>query len=176
MLVAKCHTTSIYCIRIVPTPRSGRRNAERSAVEQMIVSAFGPDARLSHRPDGSPFVVGADSNISISHGAGLALLAVDPVRAVGIDIESRRPSLAAVAPRVLNSEEMLAYGATLQGLLRAWTAKEAIFKAAGVKGLTLPEIRLPGSVAGRRFDVEFLERNEFTIALAYESPCESRKV
>ncbi len=168
MNIFQIGSTTVYMTRIAPTDRAGRRHAEVEAVRCLLVRAFGPEVRLSHGADGAPFIDGMESHISITHGAGLALLAVDPMQPIGIDVECWRPSLLNVASRVLDAEEQAACGEDPIKLLRAWTAKEAIFKAAGVEGLTLPEIRLPGNVGERNFCVRFIERKDKVFALAKE--------
>lgn len=105
---------------------SGRREREREAVRRLVREAFGPQAVLEHRADGSPFVVCAGAEISVSHSRHLAVLAVAPV-AVGVDIEEAREQLVRVAGRFMTPEEQKVYSSP--GLiLKAWTLKEAAFK------------------------------------------------
>ena len=168
MMRFRSRKTDIYVERIQFVARVDRRRAECEAVGRLVRRVFGDEAVLSHRSDGAPFIEGFGGYISISHGAGLAVLAVSALRPIGVDVECWRDSLLTVAPRVLDEAELQACGDDRMALLRAWTAKEAIFKAAGVEGLTLPEIRLPGRVGERRFAVRFFERGDRVLALAFE--------
>ena len=109
---------------------SGQREGEKRAVREIVESVFGDNAVLSHRPDGSPVVEGCNVEISVSHCRGVAAVAVNTdSQRIGIDIEEPRDQLARVAPRVLSAEELSAYGGSADGLLRAWTLKEALYKA-----------------------------------------------
>lgn len=155
-----------------PDSRHGKREAERRAVAVMVASLFGAEARYCHTPDGAPYIEGRPEHISVSHGAGLAAIAVSP-RPVGIDVECRRPQLERVAPRFLDADECQRY-ATPDQLLRAWTAKEAAFKAASVSGLVISAIRLPDlSHAllpdGRRLSVSYWREGDVMLAIAEES-------
>ena len=66
-----------------------------------------------------------------------------------------------VAPRVLSESEMAVYGVSSDLLLRAWTMKEALYKAALTPGLDFRrDIMLPShpastaaTVAGRPFTI-----------------------
>lgn len=106
---------------------SGRREREREAVGRLVREAFGPQAVLEHRADGSPIVAAAgESQISVSHSRRMAVLAVAPA-AVGVDIEEPREQLLRVAGRFMTPEEQKVYSSP--GLiLKAWTLKEAAFK------------------------------------------------
>ena len=106
-----------------------RRERERSAVRRVLRGMLGDgSAEIGHTSAGAPFVVGRDDlHISVSHSRS----------EVGVDIESPSPRVARVVPRVMRPDEP-----ALIDPLRAWTAKEAVFKCAGVDGLVLSDIRL----------------------------------
>lgn len=114
---------------------ASRRDAEVQAVEALLRRAFGERCVLSHDSEGAPFIAGSDVSISISHSRTHAALAVCGRCPVGVDIETRRPQLARVAPRVLSPAELEVYGAEPDGLLRTWTLKEALYKAALTPGV-----------------------------------------
>lgn len=153
--------------------RRGKRNAEISTVTRLIRRTFGEEATLSHRPSGAPYIEKSLKHISISHGAGYALLAISDSNPVGIDIESPRQALKHISKRILGISEQKAYGSSLERLLDAWTAKEAIFKALGIPELTITDIILPDDLSqspltihGKSVKIHILRRPQFTIALA----------
>lgn len=116
------------------------REAEREAVGRLIAEAFGDEAKLYHRPNGSPAVDIAGVEISISHCRTCAVLAVAD-RPVGVDVETDRAQLLRVAGRVMSAEEVGYYSGSL---VKAWTLKEALYKAALTPGLDFRrDIRLP---------------------------------
>lgn len=116
---------TVWAEPVAPAARGEMRRAERAAVLSLLHRALGAEARLEHTPQGAPYVVGAPP-ISVSHGAGVALLAVAarPGLAIGVDVESDRPQLQRVAGRFVTSADSPALT-----LLELWTAKEAAFKA-----------------------------------------------
>lgn len=100
--------------------------------------------------------------ISITHSRDLVAVAVAPAGChVGVDAENtgRDRQLRRVASRFLSPDQLPHWGATPESLLRAWTIKEALYKAALIPGLPLEEIPLPGPsedtvvLRGRRFAI-----------------------
>lgn len=155
--------------------RHERAAAERRAVTEMVAELFGSRAMYGHTPDGAPTVTipGIDAPcISVSHGAGMALLAV-AAHPIGIDIESPRDQLSRVASRFVNQGELTG-PTTVDALLHVWTAKEAAFKAAGLTGLTLIDLRLEGDTvitpAGTRFSISHHRLGDALIAVAIGMP------
>lgn len=139
-------TTSVYsvgiaCERSASAGRHTRREREKAAVRS-IASALGIE--IGHAPDGAPTMDGG--NISVSHSIGLAVVAVDPRRRIGIDAEDWRDALWRVRPKFLAEEEMALF-VDEESLLRAWTAKEAVYKAAQSPRPLLTEI-----ICSRDFD------------------------
>lgn len=129
----------------ITTLRSGvgRRQAERAAAAQLIEAALGHPCDILHRPDGSPVAACGGVEISLSHSRHYAALAVSHIGRIGIDIEESRPAqLRRVAPRVLSPAEMAVYD-TDEDLLRAWTLKEAAYKAVQDAPADLRHIALP---------------------------------
>lgn len=132
--------------------RHSRRDAEKAATARLVTALFGPGAGISHNPDGAPLLMLPDSatapEISISHSIRTVALVVGHTgRHIGIDIELPRRQLMRVAARFLAREETAIHAASEENLLRAWTAKEATFKAAGITGLTLADIRLDATAS-----------------------------
>lgn len=115
-----------------------RRQRERAAVSN-ILEALLPGAQLAHNQDGAPLVEGV--NISITHSQKLAAVAISSNAPVGIDAEEYRPALQRVKTRFLSPEELL-WIKEDQDLLKAWTTKEAVYKALGIRVLTGPEIAI----------------------------------
>lgn len=126
-------------IHIMPLDTPGRE-AEKAAVARMVSETFGPDIRLEHNDDGSPYVDIPGIEISISHCRTCAVL-VTGSSPLGVDVETDRAQLARVAPRVLSQAELDIYS---QRLVEAWTLKEALYKAAKTPGLDFRrDIQLP---------------------------------
>jgi len=124
----------------------GQIAGQKLAVGRLVAEVLGPEAVLSHRPDGSPVVEGLDREISVSHCAGMAALAVGGCDRIGVDIELPRATLGRVVHKFLSASEMTEWVAD-DDLLLAWTIKEALYKAAGVAGVDFAnEVVLPSKV------------------------------
>ena len=129
--------------------RSDRREAERATALSLVRDYFGQETRISHRDDGAPYIEGRSEYVSVSHCRGECVVAVSDLP-VGIDIESRRPRLLKIASRFLTSREHRVVksrgemddDASIDLLLRYWTAKEAVFKCASVPDLVISEIEI----------------------------------
>lgn len=93
-------------------------------------------------PQGKPFVDGGAVQVNLSHSGDFALVALSPLRPVGVDLEQVRARLdvTAMAARYYPaSEAALVTGPDAFALL--WTRKEALVKAAGgrlTRGLAVP--------------------------------------
>lgn len=128
-------------VLLAPLPAAPTRREAELAAERMLLL---PGLSIRHNADGAPSVEGSDEAISISHSRTHIAIAIGGEAPLGIDIETPRAQLRAVAPRVLSAAELDAYGTTPDGLLRAWTLKEALYKAALTPGLDFRrDIRLP---------------------------------
>lgn len=134
----------VYVTAFLPEEAEvGQMAGQKLAVGRLVAEALGPKALLSHRHDGSPIIEGSDREISVSHCAGLAALAVGGCERIGVDIERPRATLRRVARKYLSEAEMTEW-LTDEDLLRAWTIKEALYKAAGVAGVDFAnEVVLP---------------------------------
>lgn len=145
------------------------REGGRRAVAALIAEKVGPEVRVIHDAEGAPALVGSPLHISISHSRRFAAIALDGETRIGIDIEEPRiEQLRRVISKFLTEREMPQWG---ERLLAAWTAKEAVFKAAGVPTIGLASIDLttPGEARipdGRRFRIQITETAEFTISTA----------
>ena len=111
---------------------------------------------VAHTPDGAPFLPESpETAISVSHSALYVAVATAPSSSpnFGIDIEDvNRPQLLKVAERFLSDTEMEFVTRHTHGLAKAWTAKEAVFKAAKHPGVDFREhIALDFSLTQARF-------------------------
>lgn len=181
----------IYIEAIGSCGRGERRAAEDAAVTTLVRCAFGETAVRSHDAQGAPYItlVGArrdgrsegddrriNTGISISHSRRFAVLVVSRTGSeIGVDIESARPQLARVCRRILSTAEYAAYDGAL---VRAWTAKEAVYKASRRYFATEPEYSRDISIDGdtatahtpegdRNYTLLYLEHCEETICIAY---------
>lgn len=163
--ISNYHDVRVYHTLIGGTGK--RRECERAAVVSLVHEAFGPDADLCHAPDGAPYIENSDCPVSVSHSSEAAVLAAgSPGLRLGIDLEGWRTQLHKVAPRVM-SERELEYYTGEEGLLSAWTLKEAAYKCAGIrgldfrKGIILPCGEGPIKIAPAGFEIDILTCGSF---------------
>lgn len=146
--------------------RADNRRREILAGRAIVRHALG--IGLQHDQYGAPTVPLADTRISLSHARDLIALAISDTP-VGIDIEFPRRQLLRVATKFLTANELPRY-VTLPRLLEAWTAKEAVFKAAGHPDMTISEVEMTddttATARGRRYDITFLPHGDATVAVA----------
>ncbi len=117
---------------------SSRRSNERMAITELLGEAI-PGARLGHHLNGAPFVHDHPNiNISVAHSQSHAAIAIAEFP-IGIDVEAPRQQLERVAQRFLSRLEFEDFNRMADGLLKAWTAKEAVFKCAGFENVDFIE-------------------------------------
>lgn len=132
---------TLYMHDIDTAPGETRRQAERRAVEELVQHVFGTEASYCHDAHGAPLVENVSACISVSHCSTHALLAVRDRGRVGVDIETQRQQLLKVAHKFMMPSETARYAVMApDALLRLWTAKEAVFKAAATPSLTVSQI------------------------------------
>ena len=128
----------------LPPLRTGesRVSNERNATLALLREIFGNDVQYSHKPSGAPLITSAGKEylVSISHSASSVAIAVaDGEDAIGVDVETYRTQLERVQSKYLSEAEMEIFTSAIDKL-KAWTAKEAVYKAALTPGLPLTEI------------------------------------
>lgn len=127
--------------------RGSRRAAEREVVAGLVTGVFGAGVEMSHDDDGRPYLPSRpDVYISVSHCADECVLAVSD-GPVGIDVETARPQLSRVAAKFLTGAEASRGPHDILTLLQYWTAKEAVFKCAGVPALVISEIEVSADMS-----------------------------
>lgn len=151
------------------------RRLEITNARAMIREIFGPEAVLDHDEWGAPFIAGIDEPpfVSITHSRSEIAIAVNPVVRIGIDLEVWRSQLIRVASHFLSPAEMEVCRSA-RSLLRAWTIKEALYKARRcgelpyTTGYTLPlSPEGHATVDGRPYRIDMLTDTPSTcLALA----------
>ena len=98
-----------------------------------------PDREVMKDSFGKPHLEGLETFISLSHSFPFAAAIIHTKKAVGIDIEHSREQLLRIRHKFLNAAELDCAGNQLGKLCVYWTAKEALYKLYGKRGLILKE-------------------------------------
>ena len=110
--------------------------------KQILFERYDLSEKVEYLPNGKP-VCKNGRYISISHSGEYVVVAVSQ-EPVGIDIERKNPKLHRIASRFRHPDDVLPKAVdNLEQLQYLWTAKESIYKLAGMTGLSFKEdIRL----------------------------------
>ena len=99
-----------------------------------------PSYKIRYDDSGKPFI-NSDLNISISHSKCMAAIVFSEHNLAGIDIEHKQNKIIRIKNKFLNDSEKLEneYQYNVDNLTMMWTAKESIYKALGIKGVSLSD-------------------------------------
>ena len=116
------------------------REREQVTVHNLVKEITASRFTLTHDEHGAPRLIGCScrppGDLSVTHCAEGAAIAYSDHHIVGIDMETPRQQLERVKERFLSADELEIYTG-IDLLLKAWTAKEAVYKAAHTPGLPL---------------------------------------
>lgn len=112
-----------------------RRN-EHLAWRRIVRRELGRDVVIDYNEVGAPIVNKSGTYISIAHSRTVVAVAIADER-VGVDIESRDRDFSRAAERYASAEEIALGMGDGDWLAKLWTAKEAMYKYYGVRGVEL---------------------------------------
>jgi len=124
-----------------------------------------------------PFFASSEWHISLSHAYPFVAATIRKHLPVGIDVEKKGRNIKPISARFLSSEEYARWHANELDLTRAWSTKEAIYKAMAKPGLSFQkEIILPkfdqnpisAQVQERELQVYWKDFEEFVLTIAGE--------
>ncbi len=105
-----------------------------------------------------PYFDQSDYHISLSHSFPFVAAIISHKKSVGIDLERFGRQVEKIGPRFLSAEEWNLWQDSHSDLTKAWTCKEAIYKAMGVPGLAFQQdIQLP-SFANNPFKIHVRDK------------------
>ena len=104
-----------------------------------LIALVDPDLRVTYKND-MPFL-SDNRNISISHSESIATILISEKKGIGIDIERINKKVHSIKSKFLNQKEInyLRGDEETRMLTKAWTAKEAIYKALRKPGIIFSE-------------------------------------
>ena len=113
---------------------------EQFLAVRKILQLEDPSYKIRYDESGKPFI-NSDLNISISHSKFMAAIVFSEHNKAGIDIESKENKIINIQNKFLNNSEKLEnkYQYNVDYLTMIWTAKESIYKAIGIKGVSFSD-------------------------------------
>ena len=104
-----------------------------------LISQVNSDLRVSYKDD-IPFL-SDNRSISISHSENVVTILISENKGIGIDVERINNKVNSIKSKFLNQKEInyLSGYEESRNLTRAWTAKEAIYKALRMPGIIFSE-------------------------------------
>lgn len=113
--------------------------ASRVLLRQVMEGAGQVFSGLYKDTANKPFLQHSKAHISLTHSKSWVAVAWHPQWAVGLDVEPISPKLQAIAPKFLQPDELAHAAGRLSALARYWTAKEALYKLYGQRGVSFRE-------------------------------------
>ena len=113
---------------------------EQFLAVRKILHLENPCYKIRYDESGKPFI-NSDFNISISHSKFMAAIVFSENNKAGIDIEHKENKIINIQNKFLNDSEKLEneYQSNVDYLTMIWTAKESIYKALGIKGVSFSD-------------------------------------
>ena len=113
---------------------------EQFLAVRKILHLENPCYKIRYDESGKPFI-NSDLNISISHSKCMAAIVFSEHNLAGIDIEHKQNKIIRIKNKFLNDSEKLEneYQYNVDNLTMMWTAKESIYKALGIKGVSFSD-------------------------------------
>ena len=99
-----------------------------------------PSYKIRYDESGKP-IINSDINISISHSKCMAAIVFSEHNKAAIDIEHKENKIINIQNKFLNDSEKQenGYQSNVDYLTMIWTAKESIYKALGIKGVSFSD-------------------------------------
>ena len=182
-LLMMCRRRGIDVMPILSSVKASKRRTEKIVEQLLLHIIFGHPVELLHTPNGAPYLKHSSTYMSISHTPGIVVIATHHRHPVGIDVERIGSRVLRVRERFLTHSEMeqIDESDIIDNLI-AWTAKEALYKAAGEPDALLSDftldpfnrevqdgtLHLTGHHAHRTFDLSTTFRHEVVITVASE--------
>ena len=137
-LVEACPLLARVAAELTARFKSRRRRQEYLAVRALLVELSGgvlPE--VSYDDNGRPWLPDG-RHVSFSHTDGYAAVLMSETEEVGVDIERRSERVARVARLFLRHDEKVL---SVEEMLVAWSAKEAVYKLFSAQRLAFHEMR-----------------------------------
>lgn len=126
---------------------SERRRREYLTWRAVLRQQLGGDLKIAYNEVGAPILPDREEYISVSHARDRVVVMLSDKR-VGVDIERLDRRFGRILSKYLTPREQ-ALSSDNRFHAAAWCAKEAIYKWAGIEGLSFEEVEICSFTANR---------------------------
>ena len=111
---------------------------EQFLATRKVLALENSDYKITYNNNGKPSL-NSKYNISISHSHQIAAVAISDNSKIGLDVQLNENKIFNIQDKFLNPTEKLNIGEnpSLKILTMIWTSKESIYKAVGLKGISI---------------------------------------
>lgn len=111
-----------------------KRDLEKKGTLEVLAKLYpGKAVKLCYTPENKPYLQGVNEHISISHSHDKLVVLANAKESTGVDIELIRDKVINIRHKFLNQQELEFAGEDTELLITCWAAKEAMYKAYGLK-------------------------------------------
>lgn len=143
---------------------SEQRRAEWLTWHAVVHRVLGRDAKVCYNEVGAPYVEGSKIHFSVSHSKSLLAVLFSEHRC-GVDMERLDRHFDRISSKYLTSDEQ-SLGSDAHFMAAAWSAKEALYKYVGEKGLSLfDDIRIVAYEAGHSITAQIKDGEPLQLSI-----------
>ena len=146
---------------------------EQFLATRKILELENSDYIITYDLDGKPSL-NSEFNISISHSHEIAALVLSNNRKIGLDVQLKESKILNIQNKFLNKFEKLNIedDPSIDILTMLWTSKESIYKAIGLKGISLSKnIKIDKVIekdkTGKGYYINGTEKIKFNLRFFY---------
>ena len=134
---------------------------EQFLAVRKILALENPNFKIRYDESGKPSI-NSNINISISHSNYMAAVVLSNTTKTGIDIELKETKIISIKDKFLNESEKInaEYESNIDYLTKIWTAKESIYKALGLKGISFLDNIIIKKLSNNRGKGHFIKGKE----------------
>ena len=149
-----------YDLRLIKSKKNKLAKEQFLAVRK-ILKLENPSYKIRYNESGKPSI-NSDLNISISHSNFMAAVVFSGYAKTGIDIELKKSKVISIQDKFLNEYEKLRtkYESDIVYLTKIWTAKESIYKALGIKGISFADNIIIKKISNNKGEGSYLKGKE----------------
>ncbi|MDA1226031.1 MAG: 4'-phosphopantetheinyl transferase superfamily protein [Bacteroidetes bacterium] len=117
--------------------RKGKNSKEYFLAVRKLLQNEDPELTINYDLQGKPYL-NTQKGISISHSKEIAAIGISNEIDFGIDVQYKTDKILNIQNKFLSNNEKQNLGDTpsLESLIKLWSAKESIYKALGIKGVS----------------------------------------